>query len=79
LSFREFSWFLGSLFVWWNSGPNEGSGEEPASRRSLVVVLVLLLVLILASLRIIDVLRQADGLQDCVMQGRTNCVPPLGP
>jgi hypothetical protein len=79
MSFREVLWFVGSLFVWWNSGPTGGPDEEPVSRRGIVVVLVLLLLLILAGLRIIDVLRQTDALQDCVMQGRTNCVPPVIP
>jgi hypothetical protein len=78
VSFRDFVWFAGGLFVWWNSGPAEEPDEEPVSRRSLIAILILLLVLIIASLRIIDVLRHADALQDCVMQGRTNCMPTSG-
>jgi hypothetical protein len=79
VNLRDYLWLMASLFVWWDSDPNNGPAEEPVSRSSILAIIVLLLFLILAGLRIVTVLRQADTLQDCVMQGRTNCIPPVLP
>ncbi len=75
MDFREFSWFVASLFLSWDSDPDGRPEGEPLGTRNIIALFVLILVLILVGLRIIDVLRETGTLQDCVMQGRTNCVP----
>jgi hypothetical protein len=57
------------------SGLNGGPDWDPASRRSALGAIIFLVLLALVGLRIVDVFRRVDALQDCVMQGRTNCVP----
>lgn len=52
----------------------EGDGEGP-SRRGLLVALVVIVVLVLAGWWISGALRGGAAVQDCVMQGRTNCAP----
>jgi hypothetical protein len=52
-----------------------GGDDQPDTRRSALAALVFLLVFALLCLQIVHVLRKVDALQDCVMQGRTNCVP----
>jgi hypothetical protein len=78
VSFRELPWFIVSCFVWWESDPRGEPDEQPVSRRGIIVALILLLTLVLVSLWIINALRQTDALQDCVMQGRTNCIASIG-
>ena len=77
MNFLEVLWLIANLFVWWNSDPSDGPDEERVSRRGIVAALILLLMLVVIGVRIIDVLRQTGILQDCVMQGRTNCVPSI--
>jgi hypothetical protein len=74
---RDWVWLMGQVFLPWRFDPDRGPEEQPTSRRSIVAALLLLGMLIFASLHIIDALRQVDTLQDCVMQGRTNCVPAI--
>jgi hypothetical protein len=77
LMFREFSWFLASLFLSWDFDPDRHRDDGSSSGRNAIGALVLLLILVLVGLWIIDALRQTDALQDCVLQGRTNCLPSL--
>ena len=75
--FREFSWFVVNIFLSWDFDPDRRGGEGSGGSRGAVGALVLLAVLVLVGLWIIDALRQTDALQDCVLQGRTNCMPSL--
>jgi LPXTG-motif cell wall-anchored protein len=45
------------------------------SRRAAVVALILVLMLVLGGLLLEHILSDSARLQDCVMQGRTNCDP----
>ena len=75
--FRELSWFVANLFLPLNFDPDGHRDDGSSSSRSAVVALILLMILVLVGLWIIDALRQSDALQDCVLQGRTNCMPSL--
>ncbi len=75
--FREFSWFVINLFLSWDFDPDGPRDDGWSGSRSAIGALVLLMILVLVGLWIIDVLRQTDALQDCVLQGRTNCLPSL--
>jgi hypothetical protein len=75
--FREFSWFLFTLFLPWGFDSNGQGDDGPAHIRNALGAIVLLAVLVMLGLWIIDALRQTDALQDCVLQGRTNCLPSL--
>ncbi|MCB8879265.1 hypothetical protein ACELLULO517_03385 [Acidisoma cellulosilytica] len=70
-------WLIGQVFLPWRSDPDGGPEEHSASRRGILAALVLLALLIFVSLHIITALRTTDALQDCVMQGRTNCSPAI--
>jgi hypothetical protein len=74
LEFREALWFVAAVFME-ASDLTGGEDEQPATRRSALAALVFLLLFGLLCLQIVHVLRKVDALQDCVMQGRTNCVP----
>jgi hypothetical protein len=76
---QDYLWLVAQTFLPWSFDPDRGPEEQPTSRRSIVAALVLLALLIFISLHIIDALRQVGSLQDCVMQGRTNCVPSIRP
>jgi hypothetical protein len=75
--FREFSWSVARLFLSWDFDPDGHRDDGSDSIRSAVGALILLMILVLVGLWIVDVLRQTDALQDCVLQGRTNCMPSL--
>ena len=77
MDMRDWLWLTGQAFLPWRFDPDRGPEERPVSRRGILAALVLLGSLIFISLHIIVALRQADSLQDCVMQGRTNCVPAI--
>jgi hypothetical protein len=49
--------------------------RPPDPRRTAVIGLLVIVLLILAGLFLTHVLRDLSHLQDCVMQGRTNCAP----
>jgi hypothetical protein len=53
---------------------DEGDGEGPG-RRVMLAALVVIVVLVLAGWWISGALRSGAAVQDCVMQGRTNCAP----
>jgi hypothetical protein len=69
--FRDLSWFVANVFLSWNSDPH-GHRDD-----GVIGALVLLMVLIGVGLWIVDALRHTAALQDCVLQGRTNCLPSL--
>jgi hypothetical protein len=48
---------------------------EPSSRRGLLVAMGALAVLVALGLWLSGVLGSANGIQDCVASGRTNCAP----
>ena len=75
--FREFSWFVVNFFLSWDYDPDGHRDGGSSNSRSVIGALILLMVLVLVGLWIIDALRQTDALQDCVLQGRTNCLPSL--
>jgi hypothetical protein len=51
------------------------SPQEPDSRRMVVIGLLVTAVLVAGSLLLFYKLRAMSELQDCVMQGRSNCAP----
>ncbi len=55
---------------------NEPSGEEPArSNRGALVALVAVVLLVAGGLWLMQHIRAASAIQDCVMSGRSNCAP----
>jgi len=63
--------------------PRDGKGGEPFEhrddderrRRRSVIGLFLVVGLIAASLYVGHILKRSAALEDCIMQGRTNCAP----
>jgi hypothetical protein len=54
----------------------EGHRREDAhSQRAALVGLAICLALVLGGLYLVYALKKSAALQDCVMQGRTNCAP----
>jgi hypothetical protein len=54
----------------------EGHRREDAhSQRAALVGLAICLALVLGGLFLVYALKKSAALQDCVMQGRTNCAP----
>jgi hypothetical protein len=49
--------------------------EAAHSRRAVLVGLVICLLLVLGGLLLVYELKRTSDLQDCVMQGRSNCTP----
>ncbi len=56
-------------------GGGGGGGEDDAGRKKAVIALGVVIGLIVISLYIGHVLRQSSAMEDCQMQGRTNCAP----
>jgi hypothetical protein len=75
MMFRDLSWFVAHVFLSWNFDPDGHRDHGSGSGRSTIGALVLLMVGV--GLWIVDALRHSDALQDCVLQGRTNCLPSL--
>ncbi|WP_216850026.1 hypothetical protein [Acidisoma sp. L85] len=73
--FRTVLWFVARLLAGPDHPEDGGFDNEPPSRRGAVIALVFLVLLGLFGLWISRALRDTGKLQDCVMQGRTNCVP----
>ena len=57
------------------SDPDRTGGRMPHSQRAALVGLSICLVLVLGGLFLVYELKKMSELQDCVMQGRTNCAP----
>lgn len=49
--------------------------EDAHSQRAALVGLAICLALVLGGLYLVYALKKSAALQDCVMQGRTNCAP----
>jgi hypothetical protein len=49
--------------------------EDSYSPRSVLIALVVVLLLVFGGLYVVYALRDTSQLQDCVMQGRSNCAP----
>ena len=49
--------------------------RPPDPRRAALIGFVVLALLIIAGLYLVHVLGDASRIQDCVMQGRSNCAP----
>jgi hypothetical protein len=60
-------------FVPAQKGPDEPPPPDP--RRTAMIGFVVILLLVAIGLFLTHVLRNMSHLQDCVMQGRTNCAP----
>jgi hypothetical protein len=54
---------------------NPGGPQPPDPRRGAAIGLLVVVVLVVMGLFLIHVLRDMSKIQDCVMQGRTNCAP----
>ena len=52
--------------------------DEPSnsSRGSIIAALIVIVVLVAGGLWLMQHIRAASRIQDCVMSGRTNCAPP---
>jgi hypothetical protein len=55
--------------------PTPEPPRNPAPRRGALIALAFIVALIVGALFLEHVLRDESNLQDCVMQGRTNCAP----
>jgi hypothetical protein len=51
------------------------SNQDSYSPRSVLIGLLVVLLLVLGGLYLVYALRDRANLQDCVMQGRSNCSP----
>jgi hypothetical protein len=49
--------------------------EDSRSQRAALIGLAICLALVLGGLFLVHELKKTSELQDCVMQGRTNCAP----
>jgi hypothetical protein len=54
--------------------PHKGD-ENSNSPRAVLIGLVVVLALVFGCLYLVYALRDASRMQDCVMQGRSNCAP----
>jgi hypothetical protein len=57
------------------STPDPQDPQVPDSRRGAVVALIVVALLVLGGLLLEHILSDSSRLQDCAMQGRTNCDP----
>jgi len=55
--------------------PRDPPPPEPDPRRRALLGLIVAVLLVLLGLILVRVLGNAGRLQDCAMQGRTNCAP----
>jgi hypothetical protein len=61
------------------SPPRPPTNEDTYGPRGVLLALALLLILVAGGLFLFYALRSSSNLQDCVMQGRTNCAPIESP
>jgi hypothetical protein len=54
---------------------NSHREEDSNSQRAALIGLLICLLLVLGGLFLVHELRKMSNIQDCVMQGRTNCSP----
>ncbi len=54
--------------------PEDEDTDTPESRRAAWIVLVVAIALAVGGFFLIQALRDSANMQDCLMQGRTNCV-----
>jgi hypothetical protein len=55
--------------------PEPGPGDGDPSRRMTLAAIVVIAVLLAIGVFLTHVLRSSSALEDCLMQGRTNCAP----
>jgi hypothetical protein len=53
--------------------------KDTYSPRAVLIGLTVALILVLGGLYLVYALRDQSNLQDCVMQGRSNCAPQESP
>ena len=58
-----------------NDGRDVQRREESNSQRAALIGLLICVLLVLGGLFLYYELKKTSDLQDCVMQGRTNCAP----
>jgi hypothetical protein len=56
-------------------GLNLANEERPPPRRGAVIGLIVAVVLAIAAVYLMHALREEGQREDCLMQGRSNCVP----
>jgi hypothetical protein len=54
---------------------NSQQSQDSYSPRAVLIGLLVCLLLVLGGLFLVYALRDTSNLQDCVMQGRSNCAP----
>jgi hypothetical protein len=54
--------------------PEDEDTDAPESRRAAWIVLAVAIALAVGGFFLIEALRDSSNMQDCLMQGRTNCV-----
>lgn len=63
----------------WKGGGDEPGGGEPEDhgndRRGVLFGLIVVVALVAGGVYLVNLLRASSRLQDCQMQGRTNCAP----
>jgi hypothetical protein len=57
------------------SDRNSRQNQDSYSPRAVLIGLLVCLALVLGGLFLVYALRDTSNLQDCVMQGRSNCAP----
>ena len=55
--------------------PEPPDSRDSYSPRAVLIALGFVLLLVLGALYLVHALRDSSNLQDCVMQGRSNCAP----
>jgi hypothetical protein len=57
------------------SSPGQDNDSEGGDRAKTLLALVFVILLVLGCLLLVHYLKKQSQLQDCFMQGRTNCAP----
>lgn len=58
-----------------NDEPERQRRQDAHSQRAALIGLAICLMLVFGAMFLVHALKKASDLQDCVMQGRTNCAP----
>jgi hypothetical protein len=56
-------------------GKDPQGPRPPDPRRQALIGVAVIVLLVIAGLYLVHVLKNTSQIQDCVMQGRTNCAP----